>query len=92
MALAKGGYRYFTGSIGMISDGLHSTLHAAGGIVGLAISLLDPLMRHILTVMSDTNCLQRWASPLLCWQRCGGILDDAWTRFHSHEVPRVTGL
>ena len=37
----------------------------------VSISRLDPLMRHILTVMSDMNCLQRWASPFSCWQRCG---------------------
>ncbi len=35
MALGKGGYGYLTGSVAMISDGLHSTIHAAGSVVGL---------------------------------------------------------
>ncbi len=94
MALAKGGYGYFTGSIGMISDGLHSTLHAAGGIVGLAGI-------HLAARPADAShpygyeryeLLAAMGIAVLMLAAVWGILDDAWTRFHSHEVPRVTGL
>ncbi len=94
MALAKGGYGYFTGSIGMISDGLHSTLHAAGGIVGLAGI-------HLAARPADAShpygyeryeLLAAMGISVLMLAAVWGILDDAWTRFHSHEVPRITGL
>ena len=35
MAIGKGLYGYLSGSLGMVSDGLHSALHASGGIIGL---------------------------------------------------------
>ena len=95
MALAKGGYGYFTGSIAMISDGLHSTLHAAGSIVGLAGI-------HLAARPADASHpygyeryepLAAMGIAVLMLAAAWGILDDAWARFfHSHEVARVTGL
>jgi cation diffusion facilitator family transporter len=94
MALAKGGYGYFTGSIAMISDGLHSTLHAAGGIVGLAGI-------HLAARPADAShpygyeryeLLAAMGIAVLMLAAVWGIVDDAWTRFRSHEVPRVTAL
>jgi divalent metal cation (Fe/Co/Zn/Cd) transporter len=35
MAVGKWLYGYFSGSLGMVSDGLHSALHASGGVIGL---------------------------------------------------------
>ena len=94
MALVKGGYGYFTGSIGMISDGLHSTLHAAGGIVGLAGI-------HLAARPADAShpygyeryeLLAAMGIAVLMLAAVWGILDEAWARFHSHDVPRITGL
>jgi divalent metal cation (Fe/Co/Zn/Cd) transporter len=39
MAACKGIYGYLTGSLGMLSDGLHSAIHAAGGVLGIARQL-----------------------------------------------------
>jgi cation diffusion facilitator family transporter len=94
MALAKGGYGYFTGSIAMISDGLHSTLHAAGGIVGLTgIQLaVRPADASHPYGYERYELLAAMGIAVLMLAAVWGILDDAWTRFHSHEVARVTGL
>lgn len=89
MALAKGGYGYFIGGIAMISDGLHSTLHAAGGIVGLAGI-------HLAARPADAShpygyeryeLLAAMGIAVLMLAAVWGILDDAWTRFDSHQVP-----
>ena len=94
MALAKGGYGYVTGSIGMISDGLHSTVHAAGGIVGLAGI-------HFAARPADAShpygyeryeLLAAMGFAVLMLAAVWGILGDAWTRFESHESPQVTGF
>src|ERR1019366_10158225 len=94
MALAKGGYGYVTGSIGMISDGLHSTVHAAGGIVGLAGI-------HLAARPADAShpygyeryeLLAAIGIAVLMLAAVWGILGDAWTRFESHDSPQVTGL
>jgi len=94
MAFAKGGYGYSTGSIAMISDGLHSTLHAAGGIVGL-------VGIHLAARPADAShpygyeryeLLAAMGIAVLMLAAVWEILGDAWTRFHFHQVPRVTGL
>ena len=49
MAASKGIYGYVTGSLGMLSDGLHSGLHAAGGVlgvVGVSLAARPPDARH----------------------------------------------
>jgi len=49
MAVSKGIYGYLTGSLGMFSDGLHSALHAAGGVlgvVGVSLAARPPDARH----------------------------------------------
>ncbi|MCR4286489.1 MAG: cation transporter, partial [Deltaproteobacteria bacterium] len=35
LAASKGSYGYLTGSLGMLSDGFHSAVHALGGVIGL---------------------------------------------------------
>lgn len=94
MALGKGVYGYVTGSIAMISDGLHSTIHAAGGVVGL-------FGIHLAARPADASHpygydryepLAAMGIAALMMAAVWEILKEAWTRFHSHEVPRVTPL
>jgi divalent metal cation (Fe/Co/Zn/Cd) transporter len=49
MAASKGIYGYVTGSLGILSDGLHSAIHAAGGvlgIIGVSLAARPPDARH----------------------------------------------
>ena len=94
LALAKGGYGYLTGSIAMISDGLHSTLHAAGsviGLVGIRLSARPPDASHPYGY-ERYELLAAMGIAALMLAAVWRILDDAWTRFHSNRVPQVTAL
>ena len=94
MALAKGGYGYNTGSIGMISDGLHSTLsrrrrHCRIGGVHPRRDSADASHPY---GYERYELLAAMGIAVLMLAAVWGILDDAWTRFESHESPQVTGL
>jgi cation diffusion facilitator family transporter len=94
MALAKGGYGYLTGSIAMVSDGLHSGLHAAGGVVGLAGVYLAgrPADASHPYGYERYEVIAAMGIAVLMLAAVWGIFDDAWMRFHTHEVARVTWL
>lgn len=49
LAASKGSYGYLTGSLGMLSDGFHSAVHALGGVIGLIgvkLAARPPDIRH----------------------------------------------
>jgi cation diffusion facilitator family transporter len=94
MAFGKGGYGYLTGSIAMISDGLHSTIHVAGGVVGLVgiyLAARPPDASHPYGY-DRYEPLAAMGIAVVMLAAVWGIVDDAWIRFHSHEVPQVTAL
>jgi cation diffusion facilitator family transporter len=91
MAVGKGLYGYFSGSLGMVSDGLHSALHAAGGVIGLVgISLAarppDPDHPYGYERYEPLASMGVAAFMLIAFWR---ILENAWARLQAPEVPRV---
>lgn len=91
MAAGKGIYGYLTGSLGMISDGLHSALHASGGVIGLAGVTLaarapDPDHPYGYERYEPLAAMGIAAVMLLALWR---ILAGAWARLQTPEVPRV---
>jgi cation diffusion facilitator family transporter len=94
LAFAKGGYGYLTGSVAMISDGLHSTIHAAGNVVGL-------VGVHLAARPADASHpygyeryepLAAMGIAVLMIAAVWEIIKEAWIRFHSHGVSSVTAL
>ena len=94
MAAAKGWYGYLTGSLGMISDGLHSGLHALGsmlGVVGIALAARPADSSH---PYGYERYEPLTAMGVAMFMLAAGwrMLDDAWTRLRTDEVPIVTAL
>jgi len=93
MALGKGLYGHFSGSLGMVSDGLHSALHATGGVVGLiGVSLAarpaDPDHPYGYERYEPLASMGIAAFMLAAvWT----ILESAWARLRTSELPRVDG-
>jgi len=91
MAVAKGLYGYLTGSLGMVSDGLHSALHASGGIIGLiGVSLAarppDPEHPYGYERYEPLAAMGIAAFMLVAFWK---ILESAWARLHTPAMPRV---
>ena len=91
MAVGKGLYGYFSGSLGMVSDGLHSTLHASGGVIGLvgvtlAARAPDPDHPYGYERYEPLASMGIAAFMLLAFWR---ILASAWGQLQTVEVPRV---
>jgi len=91
MAVGKGLYGYLSGSLGMVSDGLHSALHASGGLIGLvgvtvAARPPDPDHPYGYERYEPLASMGIAAVMLLAFWR---ILASAWTRVQTAEAPRV---
>ncbi len=92
LAVLKGGYGLWTGSLGMAADGLHSLLHALGtlvGLVGVALAARPPDRSH-------PYGYERY-EPLAALGIVGfmflavrEILAQAWGRLTGGEVPTIT--
>lgn len=91
MAAGKGLYGYLSGSLGMVSDGLHSALHASGAVIGLiGISLAarppDPDHPYGYERYEPLASMGIVAFMFLAFWK---ILESAWARLHSPAVARV---
>jgi cation diffusion facilitator family transporter len=91
MAVAKGLYGHLSGSLGMSSDGLHSALHASGGLIGLiGVSLAarppDPAHPYGYERYEPLASMGIAAFMLVAFWK---ILESAWARLHTRDVPRV---
>ncbi len=92
LALAKGSYGYFSDSLGMISDGLHSGLHALGsivGLVGVSLASQPPDPSHPYGY-ERYEPLAAMGIGVFMLAAVWGILNDAWSRLRTDQVPRVT--
>lgn len=91
MAVAKGLYGYLSGSLGMVSDGLHSALHASGGIIGLigvSLAARPPDSDHPYGYERYEPLASMGIAAFMLvafWK----ILESAWARLHASGVPRV---
>jgi cation diffusion facilitator family transporter len=91
MAIGKGLYGYLSGSLGMVSDGLHSALHASGSVVGvigvsLAARPADPDHPYGYERYEPLASMGIAAFMLLAFWK---ILESAWARLQTPEVPQV---
>jgi len=91
MAVGKGVYGYLSGSLGMVSDGLHSAVHASGGVIGLiGVSLAarppDPDHPYGYERYEPLSSMGIAAFMLIAFWK---ILESAWSRLHTPEAPRV---
>jgi len=91
MAAGKGLYGYLSGSLGMVSDGLHSALHASGGIIGLiGVSLAarppDPDHPYGHERYEPLASMGIAAFMLAAFWK---ILESAWDRLRAPLAPRV---
>jgi cation diffusion facilitator family transporter len=91
MAIGKGLYGYASGSLGMVSDGLHSALHASGGVIGLiGVSLAarppDPDHPYGYERYEPLASMGIAAFMLAAFWK---ILESAWDRLREPEAPRV---
>lgn len=91
LAMGKGVYGLLSGSLGLVSDGLHSALHAAGavvGLVGVTLAARPPDEDHPYGYERyETLASMGIASFMLLavWK----ILEDVWARLRSPAVARV---
>jgi cation diffusion facilitator family transporter len=92
LAGSKGFYGYLTGSLGMLSDGFHSAVHALGGavsLIGVKLASRPPDDRHPYGYERYEPLVAMGVAVLMfiaVWK----ILTGAWSRMHSHEVPVIT--
>jgi cation diffusion facilitator family transporter len=91
MAVGKGLYGYASGSLGMVSDGLHSALHASGGVIGLiGVSLAarppDPDHPYGYERYEPLASMGIAAFMLAAFWK---ILESAWERLRAPVEPRV---
>ncbi|MDA8091007.1 MAG: cation diffusion facilitator family transporter [Nitrospiraceae bacterium] len=94
LAVSKGSYGYLTGSLGMLSDGFHSVLHALGGVIsliGVNLAARPPDDRHPYGYERYEPLAAMGVSALMfiaVWK----ILSGAWFRLHSSGIPVVTDV
>lgn len=92
LSALKGIYGYATGSLGMLADGLHSAVHAAGGVValiGVGLAARPPDARHPYGYERYEPLAAMGIAGLMLgavWR----IFAGAWTRFWEPIVPSVT--
>jgi cation diffusion facilitator family transporter len=94
LASSKGFYGYLTDSLGMLSDGFHSAVHALGGVIsliGVKLAARPPDERHPYGY-ERYEPLAAMGVALLMLIAVWKILGGAWLRLHSPEIPRVTSL
>ncbi|HEY8476837.1 MAG TPA: cation diffusion facilitator family transporter [Chloroflexota bacterium] len=92
IALGKGGYGLLTGSLGMVSDGLHSLLHALGSVVALIGASLaarppDPTHPYGYERYEPLAALGIVGFMLLAIRE---ILAEAWDRVFHQAAPVIT--
>lgn len=94
LAASKGIYGYLTGSLGMLSDGFHSAIHALGGVIGLIgvrLAARPPDDRHPYGYERYEPLAAMGVAGLMfiaVWKILGG----AWLRVHSSQIPEVTNI
>jgi cation diffusion facilitator family transporter len=94
LASSKGFYGYLTDSLGMLSDGFHSAVHALGGVISLVavkLAARPPDKRHPYGY-ERYEPLAAMGVALLMFIAVWKILSGAWSRLHSPETPIVTSL
>jgi cation diffusion facilitator family transporter len=94
VALSKGGWGLYTGSLSMTSDGLHSLFDASSNIIGLVgISLASrPPDRDHPYGHSKFETFASLGIAVLLFASCIQIIIAATDRFLHPTVPEVTGL
>ncbi len=94
LAGSKGLYGHLTGSLGMLSDGFHSAVHALGGVVSLIGARLAtrPPDEHHPYGYEKYEPLVAMGVAVLMFIAVWKILVSVWSRVHSPEVPVVTDL
>jgi cation diffusion facilitator family transporter len=91
LAVSKGLYGYYIGSLGMVSDGLHSMLHASGGIIGIigvSLAAHPPDADHPYGYERYEPLASMGIAAVMLialWK----ILESAWARLETPEVPRI---
>jgi cation diffusion facilitator family transporter len=94
LAASKGFYGHLTESLGMVSDGFHSAVHALGGVIGLIgvkLAARPPDERHPYGYERYEPLVAMGVSALMflaVWKILGG----AWSRIRSPEIPEVTSV
>ncbi len=94
LAASKGFYGYLTDSLGMLSDGFHSTVHALGGVIGLIgvkLAAHPPDDRHPYGYERYEPLAAMGVAFLMfiaVWKILGGV----WSRVRSPVVPEVTNI
>jgi len=94
LASSKGSYGYLTDSLGMLSDGFHSAVHALGGgisLIGVKLAARPPDERHPYGY-ERYEPLAAMGVALLMFIAVWKILGGAWSRLHSLETPIVTNI
>lgn len=94
LATSKGSYGYLTGSLGMLSDGFHSAIHALGGVIGLIgvkLSVRPPDDRHPYGY-ERYEPLAAMGVAVLMFIAVWKILSGTWLRIHSSRIPEVTNI
>jgi cation diffusion facilitator family transporter len=94
LASSKGFYGYLTDSLGMLSDGFHSAVHALGGVIsliGVKLAARPPDERHPYGY-ERYEPLAAMGVALLMFIAVWKILGGAWPRLHSREIPIVTNI
>ena len=92
LAFSKGFYGYLTESLGMLSDGFHSAIHALGGVislVGVKLAARPPDEVHPYGY-ERYEPLAAMGVALLMFIAVWKILGGVWSRVHSLEIPIVT--
>jgi cation diffusion facilitator family transporter len=92
LASSKGFYGYLTESLGMLSDGFHSAIHALGGVIsliGIQLAARPPDEGHPYGY-ERYEPLAAMGVAVLMFIAVWKILSGAWSRVHSLEVPLVT--
>jgi cation diffusion facilitator family transporter len=94
LAASKGFYGHLTESLGMLSDGFHSAVHALGGVIGLIgvkLAARPPDERHPYGYERYEPLAAMGVSALMfiaVWKILGG----AWSRIRYPEIPEVTNV
>jgi cation diffusion facilitator family transporter len=92
LALSKGFYGYLTESLGMLSDGFHSAVHALGGVIsliGVKLAARPPDDRHPYGYERYEPLAAMGVAVLMfiaVWKILGGV----WARMDSLEMPVAT--
>jgi cation diffusion facilitator family transporter len=94
LASGKGFYGYLTESLGMLSDGFHSAVHALGGVIsliGVKLAARPPDERHPYGYQRYEP-LAAMGVALLMFIAVWKILGGVWSRVRSLEIPIVTTI